>query len=209
MVSGTLRAVTASSDVEAHRRDSRRDELAESALRTLGELGYARTSLREIAANSSFSHGVVHYYFRDKTELITYCVRYYKASCVTRYDTVIARSRTARGLATAFAAKLVETIVDESPMHRLWYDLRTQSMFDEALRPDVLEIDAALEAMVWRVVSRYAELAGCRTAIDPGSAYGLLDGLFERAVLGYLAGRPNALDELRLRAAKMLPMFVA
>ena len=29
--------------------------------------------------NSEFSHGVVHYYFDDKLELIIYCVRYYKA----------------------------------------------------------------------------------------------------------------------------------
>ena len=46
---------------------------AQSALLTLGQFGYARTSLRDIAANSEFSHGVVHYYFADKTELITYC----------------------------------------------------------------------------------------------------------------------------------------
>ena len=43
----------------ADRFDARRDQLAESALLTLGELGYARASLREIAANSPFSHGVV------------------------------------------------------------------------------------------------------------------------------------------------------
>ena len=59
--------------------DERRTQLAISALATLGELGYARTSLREIAQNSEFSHGVVHYYFADKLELITHCVRYYKA----------------------------------------------------------------------------------------------------------------------------------
>ena len=51
--------------------DARRDQLAESALVTLGELGYAKTSLREIAQNSPFSHGVVHYYFDNKIELIT------------------------------------------------------------------------------------------------------------------------------------------
>ena len=39
----------------------RRAQLAESALLTLSELGYARTSLREIAQNSEFSHGVLHY----------------------------------------------------------------------------------------------------------------------------------------------------
>jgi len=124
--------------------DERRNQLAESALRTLGELGYARASLREIANNSEFSHGVVHYYFSDKLDLIIYCVRYYKAQCVTRYDAVISESTTADVLVDAFAAKLVETIRDEAPMHRLWYDLRTQSMFEEQLRDAVTLIDKTL-----------------------------------------------------------------
>ena len=51
--------------------EARRAELADAALATLGELGYARTSLREIAQKTEFSHGVLHYYFRDKNELIT------------------------------------------------------------------------------------------------------------------------------------------
>ena len=37
----------------------RRAQLADAALQTLAELGYARTSLREIAQNSQFSHGVL------------------------------------------------------------------------------------------------------------------------------------------------------
>src|SRR6187402_3498051 len=115
-MAGTKQARRAPAD----KYDERRNQLAESALQTLGELGYARTSLREIASNSEFSHGVVHYYFDDKLELIIYCVRYYKARCVTRYDEVIARSTTADGLVAAFAAKLAETIRDEAPMHRLW-----------------------------------------------------------------------------------------
>ena len=36
---------------------ARRIELAEAALETLAELGYARTSLREIAQKSEFTHG--------------------------------------------------------------------------------------------------------------------------------------------------------
>ncbi|MBM6399782.1 TetR/AcrR family transcriptional regulator [Phycicoccus sonneratiae] len=189
-------------------REARRDALAESALTTLGELGYARTSLREIAANSEFSHGVVHYYFRDKTELITYCVRYYKARCVHRYDGVVAESRTAPELLIAFSDKLVETIVDEAPMHRLWYDLRTTSMFEEALRPDVVAIDASLQDMVWRVVSRYAELAGRPLVVTPGVAYAMLDGVFERCLLRHLAGERDALDELRAAVRGALPLLL-
>ncbi|WP_308015291.1 TetR/AcrR family transcriptional regulator [Pseudonocardia sp. ICBG1293] len=128
--------------------DARRRALADSALQTLGELGYARASLREIAQNSPYSHGVVHYYFTDKLELIVYCVRQYKAVCVTRYDGAVAEATTPDGLVTAFADKLCETIVDEAPMHRLWYDLRAQSMFEPTLREAVGQIDRTLEEMV-------------------------------------------------------------
>ena len=177
--------------------DERRNQLAESALRTLGELGYARTSLREIANNSEFSHGVVHYYFSDKTELIVYCVTYYKARCVRRYDGVVADSSSPEELLDAFAAKLVETLTDEAPMHRLWYDLRTQSMFEESLREAVLMIDGTLQDMIWRVVSRYAELSGAEVAMTPAAVYGVLDGLFQQALLAYLTGDEQAaLDTL-------------
>lgn len=188
--------------------EQRRNQLAESALVTLGELGYARTSLREIAQNSEFSHGVVHYYFADKTELITYCVRYYKARCVTRYDGVIASSTTPDELARGFGDKLAETITDEAAMHRLWYDVRTQSMFEPALRPDVLYIDSTLEQMTWRVLTRYAELAQRPLTVDAATAYALMDGVFEQALFRHLADDPSALPVLRERAIGLLPRFL-
>src|ERR1700735_5262158 len=82
----------------------RRDELAAAARQTLAELGYANTSLRDIAQNSAFSHGVLHYYFADKFELITYCVRQYKAECVTRYDVKVTTATTAEELRAGFGA---------------------------------------------------------------------------------------------------------
>src|SRR5580765_5133609 len=119
-----------------HRRvdkfEERRRELADAALQTLSELGYARTSLREIAQNSAFSHGVLHYYFRDKVDLITYCVRRYKAVCVQRYDEIVAEARSADALALGFADAMAATLVADASMHRLWYDLRSQALFEES-----------------------------------------------------------------------------
>jgi TetR/AcrR family transcriptional regulator, transcriptional repressor of bet genes len=188
--------------------DRRRDELAESALLTLGEMGYARASLREIAGNSPFSHGVVHYYFQDKTELVIYSVRYYKARCVTRYDAVVRDSTSAAELVEAFAAKLAQTIRDEAPMHRLWYDLRTQSMFEEPLREAVSEIDAALEAMIWRVIDRYATLAAGAPSVNPAAAYGMLDGLFQQALLAYTTNGEAVLDGLAGQVRAIMPLMV-
>ncbi len=137
----------------------RRDQLAAAALQTLAEQGYANTSLRDIAQNSEFSHGVLHYYFADKFELITYCVRRYKAECVRRYDTIVATATAADQLRAGFGAAMAGTLRDDATMHRLWYDLRNQSQFEERFRADVADIDQSLEQMIWRIVSRYAELS--------------------------------------------------
>lgn len=202
-------APKASRRTPADKHDERRKALAESALRTLGELGYARASLREIANNSEFSHGVVHYYFNDKLELIIYCVRYYKQRCVHRYDDVVAEATSPEDLAARFGDKLVETIVEEAPMHRLWYDLRSQSMFEESLREAVAQIDQSLEDMIARVLGRYAELAGVDPAIPSPVAYGMFDGIFQQALLGHLYGRDGVLEDLRARVVELMPMLLA
>ena len=204
-MTGTKQARRAPAD----KYDERRNQLAESALQTLGELGYARASLREIANNSEFSHGVVHYYFKDKLELIVYCVRYYKAQCVTRYDSLVEESTTADELLARFGDKLVETMTDEAPMHRLWYDLRTQAMFEEPLREAVTMIDKTLEDMIWRVVARYAELSDREVAMTPAAAYGVLDGVFQQALLAHISGSPTALDDLVAQVHGLMPLVLA
>jgi AcrR family transcriptional regulator len=187
---------------------ARRTELAHAALRTLAELGYARTSLRDIAQNSEFSHGVLHYYFRDKVDLITQCVREYKAQCVTRYDHVVATATTPTDLAAGFLDKLAETLVQESDLHRLWYDLRTQSMFEPSFRDDVAAIDLSLQRMIWRIATRYAELSGAEPQVDSPGMYAVFDGLFQQALLRQLAGDGRAAADLQDAVRKVLSQLV-
>lgn len=189
--------------------NERRAELGEAALQTLASLGYARTSLREIAQNSSYSHGVLHYYFSDKVDLILCSVRQYKAVCVTRYDQVTAETQDYAQLLQRFGDKMVETLRDETSMHRLWYDLRSQAMFEEALRADVFEIDKSLELMIWRVLSRFSELADTPVKVSSEVAYALFDGLFQHALQKYLVGDANALDELRENTEMLVKQLIA
>lgn len=208
MVGALPYGVGVSTERAQQRREARRDALAASALKTLAELGYARASVREIAANSELSHGVIHYYFADKTALITYCVRQYKASCVERYDDLTDGATSAEELARDFADKLAETAAEDTAMHRLWYDLRVQSMFEPVLLDDIHMIDQTLEVMIWRVIERYSELAGAPVGVGPATAYALLDGIFERALGRLFAGRTDALDELRSQVMAVLPRLL-
>jgi len=185
----------------------RRAELARAALQTLSELGYAKTSLREIAQNSIFSHGVLHYYFKDKVDLMTCCVRHYKAVCVTRYDEVMARAQTYDDLLEGFVAALSDTVRNDAQMHRLWYDLRSQSLFEEEFRADVLEIDKSLENMIWRIMSRFAELTGEPQQMTPAVIYAVFDGLFQQCLLKHLAGDPQAIEHMQIDVRAVLARF--
>lgn len=182
----------------------RRNELAQAALQTLSELGYARTSLREIAQNSEFTHGVLHYYFSDKVDLITTCVRQYKAQCVTRYDKVTAEAQSCGELTEGFLEALGATMREDAHMHRLWYDLRSQSLFEEAFRADVLEIDRSLQEMIWRIISRYAELSGEAQQLPPAALYAIFDGLFQQCLLKHLSGDSDAIAEMQNNTRQIL-----
>ncbi|MDN5893416.1 MAG: TetR/AcrR family transcriptional regulator [Nocardioides sp.] len=188
--------------------DARRTALAESALKTLGERGFAKTSLREIAQNSEFSHGVVHYYFRNKSELITYCVRYYKTRCATRYDDIVETATSAAEFRTRFLERLSGTLIQDAQMHRLWYDVRSQALFDDTLRTDSRDIDTLLEAMIWRVLGRFAELVGQQVNAEPSVAYAAFDGLFQRALLAQVSGDADAGERLERDVVALLPLLL-
>lgn len=199
---------------QADKFQERRIELAEAALKTLSELGYARTSLREIAQNFEFSHGVLHYYFADKVDLITQCVRQYKARCTTRYDEIVATATTAQELRSGFAEVMTRTLMVDGAFHRLWYDLRSQALFEESFRADVADIDRSLEQMIWRVVIRLDELIGTPpqasepVRLSSPVAYAIIDGLFQQALLKYLSGDPNAPSDLAAGVEAVLTLIL-
>jgi len=170
---------------------ARRGELARAALAALADHGFAQTSLREIARKTDFSHGVLHYYFTDKVDLITCAVRDYKAICVTRYDHLLVDAITEEEFVQGFIDVALDSLVKEAPLHRLWYDLRVQAMFLDAYREEILKIDARLEDMVWAVFQRYCEIKGTQPKIAKSTLYGLFDGIFQVSLLKLVAGTPE------------------
>jgi AcrR family transcriptional regulator len=183
----------------------RRLELARATLQTLSQLGYARTSLREIAQNSEFSHGVLHYYFSDKFDLIICSVRDYKAHCVKRYDQITADAASYDELIDLFLAGLGATLRDDGLMHRLWYDLRAQALFETAFRADVMEIEKSLEAIVWHVMTRAAELGRAPLKLPSPVVFATFDGLFQQGLLRHLAGDANAIADMQEGIRRFLP----
>jgi len=93
-------------------------------------------------------------------------------------------------------------------MHRLWYDLRNQSLFEESFRADVLEIDQSLQRMIWRIVGQYAELTGAPLTVSSSVAYAIFDGLFQQALLRQLAGQSDAGRQLQESVESIIDLLL-
>lgn len=191
-------------DVSAGKIATRRRELADAALTAIAAHGFANTGLRDIAAHTDLSLGILHYYFDGKDDLIGQAIWQYKSECARRYDQIVETSRTGDELAERFGAAMSATLREEADMHRLWYDLRNQALFQTGFRDTIIAIDSLLSDMVWAVVCRYGELEGKVPAIDAFSAYALFDGIFLNALIAFLRGDTDAAEWVSQASIRLL-----
>ena len=174
------------------KRDEKKRQIASSAIEALKELGYANTSLRDIAEKSDMSLGMLHYYFEDRTDLIIYCVSIYKEEFVRNITEALANAEGRDAVIEAFSEGLVQSIFDDEMVHRLWYDIRTQAMFDETFRPAVNDIE---ENLIGIVRSAY-EKAGHVVPETVALSYASLDGVFRYLMQGQIGVHRKSRAEL-------------
>lgn len=194
--------------VRAERKNAKREEkkrqIAESAIEALKELGYANTSLRDIAQKCDLSLGMLHYYFEDRTDLIIYCVRFYKQDFVLTITQALEKATDRAAVLDAFAMALAGSIVDDARIHRLWYDIRNQAMFDETFRPVVDEIETALIGIVSTAFAK----TGRRQPDSVEIPYAMLDGVFRFFMQNQLGDNQLDRDSLESHFRVLLAQFL-
>jgi AcrR family transcriptional regulator len=164
--------------------------------------------MRELAQHCGTSLGVLHYYFDDKNDLVMCCVRMYKEEFVDRYTAIVIDGDSGPDLKRRIGEALAKTLREHGVMHRLWYDLRTQSLFNDRHITQVKEIDDSLAALTWRATSAYATLVDKTVLVAAGVVYATADGLFRRALSELLAGDADAPDRLSFDVQRALDDFV-
>lgn len=166
------------SDAKQKRADAKRN-LAYHALSTLAKHGYARVSLRDIAESSGLSTGVIHYYFEDKVELISYSVQLYKEDFVEQVNKLVAKADTPRGVLNAFITSAAASIESDSQAmsHRLFYDIRSQAMFDAKFQATMSSIEAALVDMSGQFITRLRQMGVKTIDVSPTELYIIGDGI--------------------------------
>lgn len=174
------------------KRDEKKRQIAQSAIEALKELGYANTSLRDIAEKSDMSLGMLHYYFDDRTELIIFCVQTYKQEFFRNIIEALNKAEGRESVIEAFAESLAASIADDSMTHKLWYDIRTQAMFDEAFGPVVADIEEMLIDIVRTALTK----ANLQVDETVAVQYAVIDGVFRFLMQGQLGDTPRDKAEI-------------
>jgi AcrR family transcriptional regulator len=201
---GKLAKLRDEAEKRSGKRADKKRELARNAIRTLGQLGYARTSLRDIAEQSGVSVGIVHYYFEDKIELISYCVQMYKEEFIDELDAAISGSASPDVMIAEFILGLSASIERQASTHTLWYDISAQALFDETFRPVVRQIENALVNVVARALPRMG-ISGA----DPLAVYLGCDGIFRHYLFRYVSGDKDALKHMRAAFSEQFARLTA
>ncbi|KIN73337.1 Transcriptional regulator, TetR family [Sulfitobacter guttiformis KCTC 32187] len=186
------------------KRDSKKRQIADSAITALRTLGYANTSLRDIAEYSGMSLGILHYYFEDRSDLIIYCVRLYKQEFVTGILETLSGAVGRAEVINILSGALARSIAKDSDTHRLWYDIRNQALFDPVFRP----VTAEIEAMLVRIVASAFAKSGHAVPPMIDLQLALLDGVFRHLMQKQLTEQSRTAAALKITFASVLEQIL-
>lgn len=185
-------------DKQGKHADKKR-EVATHMLAALADLGLARLNLREVAARSGTSLGIIHYYFKDKTDLLIYGLRLYKENFLSELGKTIDDAASLEELLRTSVSALANVVEETGHTHRLWYDVRTQALFDPVFRPVSDEIEKLMIDLCDRFLAKVHALSGLELLLDGESLYLTIDGLIRYHMQQHLAGNEAAGDRLAER----------
>jgi len=171
---------------KANKFETRRQSLAESTLITMGKKGYANTSMRDIAAEAGVSLGTLHYYFVDKSELLTHCVKTFKRDFI---ENVIARCEAASNfdeLISEFCEVCCDSMISEYQEHRVWFDIRSQALYEPDFAPLRIEIERELEELFEAFIVAGEKYSGQKVSMKIDAIGWMFEGLFETQLFNFI-----------------------
>lgn len=166
--------------------EARRESLAESTLAIMGKKGYAHTSMRDIAAEAGVSLGTLHYYFVDKSELLTFCIKTFKRAFIQKVMGNCEAAHSLKDLITAFCEVCSESMVTDYREHRVWFDIRSQALYEPIFIPLRVEIEKELEEMFRTFIVAGEQLSGHAATMKTDAVGWMFEGLFEIELFNFI-----------------------
>ena len=113
--------------------DQRREEIVWALYQCLAEQGHEKVTIKTIAARAGLPHGVIHYYFKSKEDIISDLAQAVVARYSERLEALLVRAESDReevSLALDFA---VDELIFNRSLNRVFFNLIQMAFEREAL----------------------------------------------------------------------------
>jgi AcrR family transcriptional regulator len=188
--------------------DERRVDILDAARQVMVERGIVATRVTDVAVRAGVSHGLVHYYFPTKDDLVAATMHHVADVGVQRLRRMVAAEPTAQARLDRLLDLAVPGASRASDAWVLWVDAWSAGLRDATVRAVHDELDTAWSGALVEIIDEGVG-TGEFSCDDPATTAtvltALVDGLSLRLVLRQRGvTRPGILRMLRAAAAQEL-----
>ena len=184
----------------------RRAQIVRATIRCLAQDGYARLTMKNVAREAGVSQGILHYYFRDKREILAAALETVAADLDRRVAVVQARgARDPRARLAAVVRACLDVAVEQREVWVVFIEFWGEMPHDRRLR----EINAAVYARARAALGALVQdgvRAGMFRNVRPADAAAVILALVDGVSL-QLTFEPDAMPAAR--AARLVDAAIA
>ncbi|WP_145229436.1 TetR/AcrR family transcriptional regulator [Rudaeicoccus suwonensis] len=176
----------------------RRLHFITAAIDLWGACGYSHVTISGLAERTGVTYGSMRSCFANRDELVQECVRVARERIGLDKSGYVAAAHDANQLVETFIDDVCTSMRVHASLHRIRYDLLSQSMFDEGLVADAQSIHAAWMSGISGFAERLHALGG--SGSDAVVTTRVIEDLFARTMHRHTV---DSADAARLLAADL------
>jgi len=172
--------------------------ILKAVIAILSKVGYEKTTINEISKQADISRGLMHYYFKDKEDMVAQALTYGFGSMWDSSISALSAAKTAEGLADSMIYVLKRNIKDNPDfsalLFEMWVSSRRSRKIEKVFRDG---LDEAITRLI--KIFELARLAGI-VKIDPIQSEGtvrLILAMYHGLAIQLLTD-PDKLDDKKI-----------
>jgi AcrR family transcriptional regulator len=112
----------------------RRNQLTKAAYKVVGQKGYYDFTIRDIAQEAGMSTGLIHYYFKNKEELLLHLLKEINKNMLVSLNRAISKAQDPREKLNIFMQQAFDLITNEKDYFYIVLDFWTQVNKNERMK---------------------------------------------------------------------------
>ncbi len=167
---------------------TRRNQLIRAAYRVVGEKGYYNFTVKDIAREAGLSTGLVHYYFKDKQELLLNLLKEMNKDLREYLDRALDRSRDPREKLGIYLDQAFELVIREKEYISILFDFWTQISRNPRMRKANIRLFQSYRDRCAGILREGVE-SGFFREIDIGYTTAYIVSLIQGMIIQYVIDR--------------------